>query len=171
MVLEEFGKYKFLQIGTEEETFSFPLSVLEDLGNKNIDIIIVRNNEFMRMTVLDYLLFRESDDIDDSFYIKCEFKFKPDKENLLTDYQRAICTKFHYTYLNDNKVWQYINSKEFVDILKQLSELRKVSVITPIQQDVFKVFLNPKGYKLPEILCYNNNHPMYIFDKLLQLCS
>jgi len=54
---EEFGKYKFLQIETEEETFSFPLSVLQDLADKNVDLIIVRNNEFMRMTVLDYLVF------------------------------------------------------------------------------------------------------------------
>lgn len=169
--MEEFGKYKFLQIGTEEETFSFPLSVLEDLGEKNIDIIIVRNNEFMRMTVLDYLLFSDSDAIDDSFYIKYVFKFKPDKENLLTDYQKAICTKFHYTYLNDNKVWQYINSNEFVEILKTIAELRKVSNITPVQQDVFKVFLNPKGYKLPETLTYNNGNAMTIWNKLLELCS
>ena len=153
------------------ETFSFPLFVLEELANSNTDIIVVRNGEQMWLNSIDYLVFRDCTEIDDSWYKQCVFKFKSD-DKTLTKFQLALCSKFHETFLNHKPFWEYINSVAFVDLLNQIAELRKTCKISPEKDDVFKQFLQPrKSFELPKSLTFNNGKEMNDFwFEFLNVC-
>lgn len=152
------NKYKIKKI--EGETFSFPLLLLEELANTNIDIVIVRGNEQMWLNSIDYLIFRECDEIDDGWYKQCVFKFIPD-DKTLNQFQLALCNKFHETYLNHAPFWEYVNSRAFVDLLSEIANMRKNNVITPEKDEVFKMFLQPrKSFELPTTLTFNKGVEM-----------
>jgi len=163
------NRYKIKKI--EGETFSFPLLVLEELANTNTDIIVVRDKEQMWLSSVDYLIFRDCEEEDDSFYKTCVFKFKPD-DKTLTNYQLALCNKFHETFLNHAPLWEYLNSVAFVDLLNEIAALRKTTNVTPEQSEVFKMFLQPRGsFELPKTLTYNNGKEMNdSWYEFLNLC-
>ena len=152
------NQYKIRKI--EGETFSFPLLLLEELANSNIDIIIVRNNEQMWLNSIDYLIFRDCEETDDGWYKQCLFKFIPD-DKTLNQFQLALCNKFHESYLNHTPFWEYVNSRCFVDLLSEIANMRKNTVITPEKDEVFKLFLEPRSSsELPKSLTYNKGIEM-----------
>lgn len=157
---------------TEEETFEFPLPVLEQLARNDYDIIVVMGEQQMWLHAIDYYVFRESEDEDDSFYKICKFKFKADNSKKLSDYQIMLTKKFHYSWLNHKPLWDYLNSPAFFDLLKQIGQLRTNNVILPEQNDVFKLFLLPKDtVQLPKSLTTMNGNMMNDFwYELLNLC-
>ena len=163
------NQYKIKKI--EGETVSFPLFVLEQLADSKMDIIVVRDNEEMWLNEVDFLIFRDCIEEDDSFYKVCTFKFVADNKTL-NSFQLALCKKFHETFLNHKPFWEYVNSRAFVDLLGQIAEMRKVTDITPIKEDVFKLFLQPrKSFELPTTLTYNNGEQMNDFwYELLNVC-
>lgn len=152
------NKYKIKKI--EGETFSFPLLLLEDLADNNIDIIVVKGNQQMWLNAIDYLVFRDCEEVDDGWYKQCLFKFVPD-EKTLTPFQLALCAKFHESFLNHIPFWEYINSIYFTNLLTEIALYRKNSDITPDKDEVFKLFLQPrKSFTLPKTLTYNKGKEM-----------